>query len=141
MQASTGRQPPLTRRMRERVVRTKILGEYCGSWVALRHFLAQGTGGKLINLLGRGHTTPVALQNAYASSKAWVRHFTLALAKAVRLASGATLGEAGLVVHFSTPRRQLAGLLGEPRRWLNRQPPRDTALTLRVIAPSLPEGT
>ena len=65
----------------ERVVRTNILGEYYGSWVALRHFLAQGTGGKLINLLGRGDTTPVALQNAYASSKAWVRNFTLALAK------------------------------------------------------------
>ena len=65
----------------ERVVRTNILGEYYGSWVALRHFLAQGTGGKLINLLGRGESTLVALQNAYASSKAWVRNFTLALAK------------------------------------------------------------
>jgi NAD(P)-dependent dehydrogenase (short-subunit alcohol dehydrogenase family) len=65
----------------ERVVRTNILGEYYGSWVALQHFLAQGTGGKLINLLGRGDTGPVALQNAYASSKAWVRNFTLALAK------------------------------------------------------------
>jgi glucose 1-dehydrogenase len=125
----------------ERVVRTNILGEYYGSWVALQHFLAQGTGGKLINLLGRGDTGPVAFQNAYASSKAWVRNFTLALAKAVWLASGATVGETGLGVHFSTPRKQLAGLLGEPRRCLNRQPPRDTALTLRVIAPSLPEGT
>jgi glucose 1-dehydrogenase len=179
----------------ERVVRTNILGEYYGSWVALQHFLAQGTGGKLINLLGRGDTGPVAFQNVYASSKAWVRNFTLALAKeyqktgigiyafqpglvetdllrkvevvqgyeqklrifstiiriwanppslpaekAVWLASGATDGKTGLVVHFSTPRKQLAGLLGELRRWLKRQPPRDTALTLRVIAPSLPEG-
>ena len=65
----------------ERVVRTNILGEYYGSWVALQHFLAQGRGGKLINLLGRGESGPVALQNAYASSKAWVRNFTLALAK------------------------------------------------------------
>ena len=65
----------------ERVLRTNIFGEYYGSWVALQHFLAQGTGGKLINLLGRGDTTPVAFQNAYASSKAWVRNFTLALAK------------------------------------------------------------
>jgi glucose 1-dehydrogenase len=65
----------------ERVMRTNILGEYYGSWVALQHFLAQGTSGKLINLLGRGDTTPVAFQNAYASSKAWVRNFTLALAK------------------------------------------------------------
>ena len=65
----------------ERVVRTNIRGEYYGSWVALQHFLAQGTSGKLINLLGRGESGPVALQNAYASSKAWVRNFTLALAK------------------------------------------------------------
>jgi len=65
----------------ERVMRTNIFGEYYGSWVALQRFLAQGTGGKLINLLGRGDTTPVAFQNAYASSKAWVRNFTLALAK------------------------------------------------------------
>jgi len=65
----------------ERVTRTNIFGEYYGSWVALQHFLVQGTGGKLINLLGRGDTTPVPLQNAYASSKAWVRNFTLALAK------------------------------------------------------------
>ena len=65
----------------ERVMRTNIFGEYYGSWVALQHFLAQGTSGKLINLLGRGDTTPVAFQNAYASSKAWVRNFTLALAK------------------------------------------------------------
>jgi glucose 1-dehydrogenase len=65
----------------ERVARTNILGEYYGSWVALQHFLAQGTGGKLINLLGRGDSGPVAFQNAYAASKAWVRNFTLALAK------------------------------------------------------------
>lgn len=64
-----------------RVVRTNILGEYYGSWVALRHFLAQGTGGKLINLLGRGESGPVAFQNTYAASKAWARNFTLALAK------------------------------------------------------------
>lgn len=65
----------------ERVVRTNILGAYYGSWVALQRFLAQGTGDKLINLLGRGDSGPVALQNAYASSKAWVRNFTLALAR------------------------------------------------------------
>ncbi len=65
----------------ERVIRTNILGEYYGSLVAVQHFLAQGNGGKLINLLGRGDKTPVAFQNAYGSSKAWVRNFTLALAK------------------------------------------------------------
>lgn len=65
----------------EQTVRTIIFGEYYGSIVALEHFLAQGEGGKLINLLGRGDNSPVPYQNAYASSKAWVRNFTLALAK------------------------------------------------------------
>ena len=65
----------------ERVIRTNILGEYYGSLVALQHFLAQGRGGKLINMLGRGDRQPVKYQSAYASSKTWVRNFTLALAK------------------------------------------------------------
>ncbi len=65
----------------ERVVRTNILGEYYGSLVAVQQFLKQDGSGKLINLLGRGDKTPVAFQNAYGSSKAWVRNFTLALAK------------------------------------------------------------
>ena len=180
----------------ERVMRTNIFGEYYGSWVALQHFLAQGTRGKLINLLGRGDTTPVAFQNAYASSKAWVRNFTLALAKeykktgigiyafqpglvetdllrrvsvvqgyekklkifstiirvwanppsvpaekAVWLASAATNGKTGLEVHVLTPGKQIAGLLRELRRLVQRQPPRDTSLKLTMIAPSLPEGT
>ena len=62
------------------VVHTNIGGVYTGSLIAMRQFLGQG-GGKLINLLGRGDDKPVAFQNAYASSKAWVRWFTLALAK------------------------------------------------------------
>ncbi len=65
----------------ERVIRTNIFGGYYGSLVALQHFLAQGTGGKLINMLGRGDRYPVKYQSAYASSKTWVRSFTLALAK------------------------------------------------------------
>jgi NAD(P)-dependent dehydrogenase (short-subunit alcohol dehydrogenase family) len=36
--------------------------------------------GKLINVSGRGDKGPVPLQNAYGSSKAWMRSFTLALA-------------------------------------------------------------
>jgi NAD(P)-dependent dehydrogenase (short-subunit alcohol dehydrogenase family) len=36
--------------------------------------------GKIINLLGRGDTGSVAFQNAYSSSKIWVRNFTKALA-------------------------------------------------------------
>ncbi len=180
----------------ERVMRTNIFGAYNGSWVALQRFLAQGTGGKLINLLGRGDTTPVAFQNAYASSKAWVRNFTLALAKeykktkigiyafqpglvetdllrrvsvvqgyekklkifstiiriwanppsvpaekAVWLASASTDGKTGLRVHVLTPGKQIAGLLRELRRLVQRQPPRDTSLQLTMVASSLPEGT
>lgn len=61
-------------------VGTNILGVYNGSVTALRHFVPQGRG-KLINLLGRGDTEPVPFQNAYASSKTWVRAFTSALAR------------------------------------------------------------
>lgn len=64
----------------ERVVATNIIGTYHGSTTALRRFLAQGHG-KLVNSVGRGERGPVALQSPYASSKAWVRNFTLAMAK------------------------------------------------------------
>lgn len=60
------------------VLQTNIMGTYNGSRIALEHFLAQGQG-KLINLLGRGDTEPVPFQNAYASSKSWIRAFTRAL--------------------------------------------------------------
>jgi glucose 1-dehydrogenase len=63
-----------------KVVETNIMGVYYGSHVAMRQFLAQGSG-KLINLLGRGESGPVPYQNAYASSKAWVKNFTRALAR------------------------------------------------------------
>lgn len=62
-----------------RTVRTNIFGVYYGSLTAMRHFLPQGHG-KLINITGRGARGPGPYQNAYASSKAWVRNFTLALA-------------------------------------------------------------
>jgi len=64
----------------ERVLKTNIFGTYYGSMVAMKYFSQQGSG-KLINLLGRGDTQPVPFQNAYSSSKTWVRSFTLALAK------------------------------------------------------------
>ncbi len=64
----------------KKVVETNILGVYYGSHVAMRHFLTQGSG-KLINMLGRGESGPVPYQNTYASSKAWVKNFTKALAK------------------------------------------------------------
>ena len=61
------------------IIQTNIIGTYNGSVVAMRHFLPQKSG-KLINLLGRGDTGSVPLQNAYSSSKVWVRNFTKALA-------------------------------------------------------------
>jgi NAD(P)-dependent dehydrogenase (short-subunit alcohol dehydrogenase family) len=61
------------------VINTNITGTYNGSVVALRYFVPQGHG-KLINLLGRGDTGSVTYQNAYSSSKVWVRNFTKALA-------------------------------------------------------------
>jgi NAD(P)-dependent dehydrogenase (short-subunit alcohol dehydrogenase family) len=64
----------------KRVVDTNILGTYYGSYAVMGIFLAQGSG-KLINLLGRGADGPVPFQNAYASSKAWVKSFTRSLAK------------------------------------------------------------
>jgi NAD(P)-dependent dehydrogenase (short-subunit alcohol dehydrogenase family) len=64
----------------EQVAATNILGVYHGSMAALREFLPRGAG-KLINLLGRGDNRPVPFQSAYGSSKAWVRSFTLALAR------------------------------------------------------------
>ena len=64
----------------KKVVDTNIMGVYYGSHVAMRQFLAQRFG-KLINLLGRGEFGPVPYQNPYASSKAWVKSFTKALAK------------------------------------------------------------
>ena len=63
----------------EQVIRTNMLGVYHGSFIAMQHFVAQGQG-KLINLLGRGDNGPQPFQNAYASSKVWVRNFTKALA-------------------------------------------------------------
>lgn len=71
------------------VVQTNILGTYYGSRVAMTHFMAKGSG-KLVNLLGRGYDRPVPFQNAYAASKAWLRGFTLALAKEYK-ASGVSV--------------------------------------------------
>jgi len=62
------------------VTATNVLGVYHGSLVAMRHFLKQGQG-KLLNVLGRGAKRPTPYQNAYAASKAWVKNFTVALAK------------------------------------------------------------
>lgn len=70
-------------RIFRQIVETNILGVYYGSRMAMQHFLAQRSG-KLINILGRGSGGPVAWQNSYASSKAWVRSFTSSLAEETR---------------------------------------------------------
>jgi glucose 1-dehydrogenase len=62
------------------VLRTNLFGDYYGSVLAMRHFLPRKAG-KLINILGAGSRGPVPNQNAYGSTKAWIRVFTLALAK------------------------------------------------------------
>jgi glucose 1-dehydrogenase len=62
------------------VLRTNMFGDYYGSTIAMRHFLPRHSG-KLINILGAGSRAPAPNQNAYGSTKAWIRIFTLALAK------------------------------------------------------------
>lgn len=63
-----------------RVVQTNIVGTYNGSLIALHHFIAEGHG-KLINIYGAGDKRVRPFQNAYGSSKTWVRAFTETLAK------------------------------------------------------------
>jgi glucose 1-dehydrogenase len=62
------------------VLKTNIFGTYYGSITAMRHFLPRRSG-KLINVLGAGAKRPAPNQNAYGSTKAWIRVFTLALAR------------------------------------------------------------
>jgi NAD(P)-dependent dehydrogenase (short-subunit alcohol dehydrogenase family) len=66
-----------------RVVETNILGGYYGSVTALSHMLPRRTG-KILNLLGMGARGPAPFANAYGPSKAWLRSFTLALAREYR---------------------------------------------------------
>jgi glucose 1-dehydrogenase len=76
------------------VMRTNIFGTYQGSLLALRHFLPRQSG-KLINILGAGSRKPVPNQNAYGSTKAWIRVFTLAVAKEYK--------HSGVGVHLLQP--------------------------------------
>lgn len=87
------------------VVNTNILGVYNGSMVAALHFTS-GNAGKIINVVGRGARGPVPFQNAYASSKAWVRSFTLALAH--------ELGERGIGVYVLSPGMIRTNMLQQP---------------------------
>jgi glucose 1-dehydrogenase len=65
------------------VLQTNIYGVYYGSSIAMRHFLYRNSG-KLVNILGAGSKKPAPNQNAYGSTKAWIRVFTLALAREYR---------------------------------------------------------
>jgi glucose 1-dehydrogenase len=62
------------------VLQTNIIGTYHGSWVAMQHFLPRHAG-KLINILGAGARRPMPMQNAYTSSKGWMKNFTSVLAQ------------------------------------------------------------
>jgi glucose 1-dehydrogenase len=84
------------------IVQTNILGVYYGSIVAVKHFMDQGQG-KLINMLGFGAKGAAPYQNAYGSSKAWVRRFTQSLAQETR--------NSGLGVFAFSPGMVLTDLL------------------------------
>lgn len=88
----------------EKVVRTNILGTFHGSRVALPVFLAQRHG-DLVNVYGQGDQGPVALQNAYASSKRWVRQFT----ETLRAETKGT----GVRVHGMNPGLVITDMLGD----------------------------
>jgi glucose 1-dehydrogenase len=87
------------------VVNTNVIGVYNGSMIAARHFSSNNSG-KLINVVGRGARGPVPYQNAYASSKAWVRAFTLALAE--------ELQDRGIGVYVLSPGMVLTDMLQRP---------------------------
>jgi glucose 1-dehydrogenase len=84
------------------VVQTNIMGVYYGSMVAAKHFMDHGQG-KLINLLGYGAKGAAPFQNAYGSSKAWVRRFTQSLARETK--------ESGMGVFAFSPGMVLTDLL------------------------------
>ena len=86
-----------------RVVRTNILGTFHGSRVALPVFRGQGHG-DLVNVYGQGDQGPVALQNAYASSKRWVRQFTETLRAETK--------DSGVRVHGMNPGLVITDMLG-----------------------------
>lgn len=86
-----------------RVVHTNILGTFHGSRVALPVFLGQGHG-DLVNVYGHGDEKPVPLQNAYASSKRWVRQFTETLRTEVK--------GTGVRVHGMNPGLVVTDMLG-----------------------------
>ena len=59
--------------------KVNMFGTYNGSMAAMKRFRKQHAG-KLINMLGAGSDKPAPKQNAYGSSKVWIRWFTTCLA-------------------------------------------------------------
>ncbi|HOU14204.1 MAG TPA: SDR family oxidoreductase [Anaerolineae bacterium] len=84
------------------VLQTNIVGTYNGSWAAMQHFLPRHQG-KLINILGAGARRPMPMQNAYTSSKGWMKNFTLTLAQEYR--------ESGVGVYTFNPGMMITDLL------------------------------
>jgi NAD(P)-dependent dehydrogenase (short-subunit alcohol dehydrogenase family) len=85
-----------------KTTQTNVLGTYYGSVVAMRHFLPRHAG-KLINIAGAGARGPVPMQSAYAASKAWIRNFTLALAK--------EYPDSGVGIHVLNPGMMMTDML------------------------------
>jgi glucose 1-dehydrogenase len=84
------------------VLQTNIIGTYNGSWVAMQHFLPRHAG-KLINILGAGSRRPMPMQNAYTSSKGWMKNFTSILAQEYK--------ESGVGVYAFNPGMMVTELL------------------------------
>jgi glucose 1-dehydrogenase len=115
-----------------RALKTNIFGVYYGSIYAMRQFLPAHAG-KLINILGRGDNGPVPMQNAYASSKTWVRAFTLALAKEYK--------QSGVGVFAYNPglmRTDLMEKIEAIDGYEERLTPLNTVMELWAIPPSIP---
>ncbi len=68
----------------------------------------------------------------------WANPPSVPAEKAVWLTSAATDGKTGLEVRVLTPGKQIAGLLRELHRLVQRQPPRDTSIEIK-ITPPMPE--
>lgn len=92
----------ITPEMFTAVLQTNIIGTYHGSWVAMQHFLPRHEG-KLINILGAGSRRPMPMQNAYTSSKGWMKNFTTILAQEYK--------ESGVGVYAFNPGMMITELL------------------------------
>jgi pyruvate,water dikinase len=128
------------------LIRTNIVGVYHGSIVAMRRFVPLGSG-KLINMVGKGERRPVPLHSAYASSRAWVRNFTLSMAEEYKSTGvGVFLLNPGLVetdmlqdLHFIEGYEQNLKILRVVRRLLA-NPPEEPAKKALWLASSATDG-